>query len=297
MNAIITIENITKTNLIHEDLKYCLVNSKKIPFTVTNTFAKTNSLEDFVSLEQLLDNDNLENYSGVGISVQASKVIAIDIDNCVDEPFNINKINEFASEIIKIFKDIGYIEFSFSGSGIRILLKSEAIEDYSKLYKTKNSTTGLEFYQYNMLGRYVTLTGRYIYNNKLEYIDNNSIIIEFLEKYMKKIFKKRKYKDEELDDRELEELMKDVKKLYFKNHDFQDLWFSKAPGSGKDESERDFFLVRYIFNNITRDREKARLIFEESEFFKTKDNQHLYKWHRNDNWYFNYMFDNVLGGM
>ncbi len=297
MNAINTIERIIQTNLIKEDLKYCLVNSKKVPFTVKNTFARTNVLKDFVNLDELLYNDRLSHYSGVGISVQASKVIAIDIDNCVVEPFNIKTINTFALEVIEIFKDISYIEFSFSGTGIRILLKSKAIENYSENYRINNSTNGLEFYQYTMNGRYVTITGRYIYNNTIKDFVDNKIIIKFLDKYMKRIVNNSEYIGEETDDRSIKDLLKIVRRHYIKDYNFQDLWFSKAPGSGKDESERDFFLTRYIFYNITKDRNKVKELFEQSDFFKSKDERHLYKWNRNNGWYFNYMFDNILGGV
>lgn len=297
MNAINTIERILKTNLINEDFKYCLVNSKKIPFTINNSFAKTNELKHFVNFEKLLDNDRLEKYSGIGISVQASKITAIDIDDCVDKPFDINSINKFASEIIQIFKDNSYIEFSFSGSGIRILLKSDAIQNYTDKYRIKNTSNGLEFYQFDMNGRYVTITGRYIYNNKIKKIEDLTIITNFLDKYMLKQIRETNYLEEKTDNRSLKQLLKIARRHYITNYNFQDLWFSLAPGSGKDESERDFFLLRYIFTNITQDRAKAKELFEESPFFKSKDSKHVYKWNRNNGWYFDYMFDNILGGM
>lgn len=296
MNAIETINRIVKTKLIEKDFKYCLVNSNKIPFTVTNGFAKTNNLDDFVGLEELLNNDKLETYSGIGISVQASNISAIDIDNCVSKPFSKKHINKFAKGIIEIFKNTSYIEFSFSGTGIRIILDVDPIEDYSSKYRIKNSKNGLEFYQHSMLGRYVTVTGKYLYNNSISKIENKTIV-DFLEKYMKRVVNNTEYIDEEEDDRDLKTLLKIAKRHYIKDYNFQDLWFTPAPGSGKDESERDFFLLRYIFYNITKNRSKAKEVFEQSEFFKTKDQKHIYKWNRNNGWYFNYMFDNILGGM
>lgn len=296
MSAIECIERVLNTSLINEDLKYCLVNSNKVPYKINNRTASPSNFKDFVDFEQLLECKKLERYSGIGISVQASKVCAIDIDRCAEEPFNIETINDFALEIIDIFKDFAYIEFSFSGRGIRILFKQDSIKDYQSKYRIKNSDIDLEYYDYDMLGRYVTVTGRYLFNNSLSSNENyNDLIIEFLEKYMKKKNTISITYEECEDDRTIEELMKVVKFHYRKDYDFQDLWFSKAPGSGKDESERDYFLVRYIFNNITRDREKVKEIFEQSDFFKTKDRKHIYKWTRSDNYYFNYIFNNIKG--
>lgn len=296
MSAIDTISRIVETQLVNEELKYCLVNERKIPFTITNVIARINRVEDFVDLHTLFDNDILNEYSGVGISVQASKVIAIDIDNCVTKPFSINHINDFAKDIINIFKEVGYVEFSFSGTGIRILLKAPAIKNYSKTYRTKHSKLGLEFYQYNMPGRYVTVTGKVLYNNTLKELQDTRLITQFLDTYLKKEFNQTIEFSESSDSRTEEDLMKLIRRHYIKNSNFQELWFTPAPGSGKDESERDFFLVKYIFNNITQDRNKVKLLVEKSHFFKTKDNKHIFKWRRNNHWYFNYIFNNILGG-
>ena len=80
------------------------------------------------------------------------------------------------------------------------------------------------------------------------------------------------------------------------NKSFQDNWFDKAPGSGSNESERDFFLLKFIFENITNDRDKAKEVFESSPFFQSKDRKHKYKWERSDNRYFNYLYNVISGG-
>jgi len=300
MNALITVEQIMKTNLLDEDLSYCLVNDKKLPFTKDNNIAKVNSESDFVKLHELLDNDNLENYAGVGISVQVNKVLAIDIDKCVSKPFDKNSINQMGSDIINMFKTIGYIEFSFSGTGIRVILRQEAIKNYTNSYKIKNVENGIEFYQYDMKSRYVTLTGQFLYNNRISTSENHQhIIIEFLEKYMKKKNISSTIKSslvETQDDRSIEQLLKVTRRHYLKDYNFQDLWFTPAPGSIGDESKTDFFLLRYIIENITQDRDKSKQVFESSDFFKSKDSYHLRKWKKNNEWYYNYMFDNIKEG-
>jgi len=296
MSAIETIERILDTSLVFEELKYCLINDKKFPFKIDNSIASVKNYDDFVSLETLLECKKLKDYSGVGISVQASNICAIDIDNCVKEPFDKNTINDFSLEIINMFKDFAYIEFSFSGTGIRILFKQKSIDEYSSNYKIKNSEIGVEYYQPNHSNRYVSVTGRYLYNNSISSnIDYFDIILEFLEKYMKKkrITRNNKKIKETVDNRSIEEIMKKVKYHYLTCFDFQDLWFKHAPGSGKDESERDYRLVRYLYENITQDGDRVKEIFELSDFYKTKDKKHLYKWTRDDFRYFNYIFNDI----
>lgn len=293
MSAIDTLEMIANTSLIFEDLRYCLVNSNKLPFTIYNKIAAVNNKSDFVEFEKLFDCDKLHTYAGIGISIQASEVCAIDIDQCVSTPFEESTINTQAKEIINMFKHFAYIEYSFSGTGIRILFKQKSVEDYSKHYKIKNSKRHLEYYQPNHSNRYVTVTGKYLFNNPLTSDESNfKIVIEFLETYMKKQVRKRE-KVVLTDERCLDELLKKVKYHYFKSHSFQDLWFTHAPGSGKDESERDYRLVRYLYLNITQDRDKIKELFEMSEFFKTKDKKHILKWERNNYRYFDYIFNHI----
>ena len=87
--------------------------------------------------------------------------------------------------------------------------------------------------------------------------------------------------------------MKVVRYKYLKDYNFQDLWFTKAPGSGKDESERDYHLVAYLYENITQDKNLLKQIFESSEFFKTKDWKHVNKWKNQNGRYFNYLYDTI----
>lgn len=301
MSAIETIERIIDTKLVYEDLKFCLVDDRKRPFTINNSMASVSNTSDFVNFETLVNYGDLTKYAGIGISVQASEVCAVDIDKCVTAPFDVSSINDFALEIIDIFKDFAYIEFSFSGTGIRILFKQQSIDNYSNKYKIKNSYSHLEYYQPNHSNRYVTVTGKYLFNNSLtSNTDYSNVIIEFLEKYMKKQRSKVQQRIEpSTDNRSIDELMKLVKYHYFNSYNFQDLWFTHAPGSGKDESERDYRLIKYIYKHITQDKLKVKEVFEQSEFFKTKDKKHVFKWTRNDHRYFNFVFDNIrreLGG-
>lgn len=293
-----TLNNIINTD--NEDLlnlKYCLVTKDKLPYRIDEILARSNHSEDFVNIQEIisnLENINIENYKGVGISIQASNICAIDIDHCFSSPFDITSGDERAQQLIDKFKDLAYIEFSFSGTGLRILFKSNLIENYSDKYYIKNKNNSIEYYQPNNSYRYVTVTGRFIHNNLIKDI-NDDVIIDFLNKYMKKTIKSydNMITTIEVETRTYEQLMKIVRYKYLKDYSFQDLWFTKAPGSGKDESERDYHLVACLYENITQDKNLLKQIFESSEFFKTKDWKHINKWKNQNGRYFNYLYDTI----
>ena len=286
-----TINNIKKTQLINEDLKYCLVNSSKRAYRIDGSPARSNHVEDFVSLNELEKCTDIKNYDGVGISVQASKISAIDVDKCFSKPFDLESIDERGREILNRFKDKTYCEFSFSGKGLRILLKHNFIEDYENKYYIKNSKNGVEFYQPSKSNRYVTITGRVISNNSIA--DLYFEIIDFLNNYMKRpiIAHETITNSEEI--YSIEQLNKKIKYLYLTNSLFQDLWFGKAPGSGADESERDFQILSILYDKITKNKEQLKELFESSPYFKTKDSKHIWKWEYNNFRYYNYIYEHL----
>lgn len=298
MNLLDTLDNISKTNNSIISLKYCLVTKDKLPFKIDGSLAKPNMVEDFVDLTTIINNLNnikIDNYKGVGISIQASNISAIDVDHCFETPFDIKSGDNRAKELIEMFKDFAYIEFSFSGTGLRILFKTNIIEDYSTKYYIKNANNSIEYYQPTNSFRYVTVTGKYIYNNEIkESLELNKNIILFLDKYMKREEKKKIeiYTTKE-ETRTFEELLKLVKFHYFKDGIFQNLWFDKAPGSGSNESERDFHLVAYLYQHITQDKDLIKQLFESSPFFKSKDWKHKNKWNYQNFRYYNYLYDNI----
>lgn len=298
MNALDVLYDICKDdNLLNTNFKYCLVNENKIPFTITGENARPNHPEDFSLIEELANFDKLELYRCLGVSIQASNICAIDLDDCVDDSFDKTTINDEALKIIELFKDVAYIEFSFSGHGIRIFFQADNIPNYDNLYYTKNSKNHIEYYRPEGSSRYVTITGQSIYSNPIKKLndDNYWRLFKFLNDYMKreKILNVITDKEDIIDDRPLEVLMKKVKALYLKDYIFQELWFGKAPGSGKNESELDYHLIAYIYENVTQDREKTQQIVESSPYFKSKDHKHVVKWTQNSNRYFNYVFDNI----
>lgn len=294
MSAIDIIDKLSNNSIIFANLKYCLVDDKKRPFKVDNTPARINEVGDFVNIEDLFQCTDLGSYAGIGISIQASNVCAIDVDKCFSIPNDVDSADERAKYFLDLFKDVAYCEFSFSGTGLRILFRQPLIENYSDKYYIKNERHHLEYYQPAKSYRYVTLTGNVIYDND---VDANKDflykIYEFLNKFMRREIKQRTVNTTENETRSFEDLMKIVRYHYLRNMNFQDLWFTTAPGSGKDESERDYHLVAYLFENVTQDRDLLKQLFESSRFFKTKDSKHLYKWTNQNYRYFNYLYDRI----
>ena len=294
MGAIDTLERISNTALATADLRYCLVDERKHPYRWDGKPARPNEVNDFCELSKLLESD-LQNYAGIGISVQASKVCAIDVDHCFSKAWDINSADTRANDILGRFSDKAYCEFSFSGTGLRVIFKHHIIEDYSLSYYIKNEKFGIEYYQPTKSFRYVTVTGNSLHNNDIDEIhDFTEPVQAFLDKYMKKPERKQySTKTFANETRSFDDLMKLVRIHYFRNPQFQDLWFGKAPGSGKDESERDYHIVAYLYENITQDKTFIKLIFEQSPFFKSKDGKHVFKWTNQNGRYFEYVYEQV----
>lgn len=277
--------------------RYCLVDESKYPHKVNGEFASPNNIHDFVELEKILEAKDLCEYKSLGVSIQGSGINAIDVDHCFGIPFDLNSADQRALDIIRLFKEDAYIEFSFSGTGLRIFFKYPVIEEYENIFYIKNSSNGVEYYQPSKSFRYVTITGKSIVDNDINSLKNPTIMDQFLQNYMLRKTS-RAYiseKPEIKDDRDISQLKKLVKYKYLTDPMFQNLWFDDAPGSGKNESERDFHLVAYLYENITKDRDSIKKLFEESYFYKSKDFKHKTKWLKNDSSYYNKIYNTVRG--
>lgn len=292
MSALDCIERITETSLVSSGLKFCLINDQKLPFQTNGMPARSNDSSTFVDLEDLLLCKNLEDYSGIGISVQASEICAIDIDHCLFAKNDFSTMSDLAKDIVNMFKDFAYVEASFSGFGIRILTRQQCIPDYKRLYYLKNSKLHVEYYQYDQAGRYVSLTGNCLIDNNIDDYKHFDVVQEFLSKYMKRAHELIETQSlTEVDDRPIEQLMNIVKAKYRKDNFFQDLWFDKAPGHGSNESERDYKLVATLYEDVTHDPLKILELFKMSTFYKTKDREHIYKFTRDNHKYFWYLYN------
>lgn len=308
MSALDTLERIiTNEHLYNYPFRYCLVGDDKIPYSLNESRAHPNDGKDFCSLEELSQFPKLEKYAGIGVSIIESKICAIDVDKCFKDPFILESIDDRGKDIIELFKDKAYIEFSFSGRGLRILFIVDNIPNYTEAYYIKNDKNKIEYYQPGNTARYVTITGKVIFDNELSKMTNLDTIYLFLNKYMtrpKTSLKMSKNNDlQDNNNLSLEQLLKKVKSLYLKDIEFQELWFMdeedhitklhcNIQGQSK-ESTTDYKLLQILYNNIVEDKEKLREIFESSFYFKSKDKKHLKKWYYNNYRYYNYMFERL----
>lgn len=294
MDAYTVLNNILDNdNLNSYPFKFCLVDDKKCPYTLFDTLAKPNNVKDFCSLEDLVNKKRLNRYRGIGISIQGSDITAIDVDHCFSNPFEIETISEQGNEILKLFEDKTYCEFSFSGTGMRILFQSNPIENYRDKYYVKNSKKQCEFYHPTDSARYVTITGVAIANNPINKL-SESDITKFLDSYMKlNLVKKTKNEVIEHTD-DVDKLVKKIRVLYVTDYNFQSVWFDKdhykSFSGGSLESDRDFYLARRLYEEVTQDYEQMKLLFEMSPYFKTKDKLHMDKWNYGNNRYFKYIY-------
>lgn len=295
MSALDTLTSILSTELVNYNFRYCFVNRFKVPYRPDGFEARTNIIDDFVELSKLIDSPMLtrKRITGIGISIQASKVCAIDVDDCFKEPFKASTIDERGQDILDLFEDIAYCEFSFSGKGLRVIFLHDIIDNYSDKYYIKNSRNNIEYYQPSTSNRFVTVTGKYLSNNPIKHSKYISVALnQFLEEFMVRPERPQTESFAE-DDIDFESAFCKTQMLYFTNSKFQELWFSQAPGSGKDESERDYQIVALLYENITTDEDIIRKLFELSPYYKSKDDAHIRKWTYNNNRYFKYMYTNI----
>lgn len=296
MSALEAIEKLLSTQLAQTHLRYCFVDEFKRPFRIDNNLARTNVAEDFVPIEDLLLCTDIDKYAGVGISIQASKICAIDVDSCFEVANDISSADSRASAVLEMFRDCAYCEFSFSGNGLRVLFEHDVINDYNTRYYIKNGRIHVEYYQPSNSNRYVTLTGNSIADVAVDANKQKAHkkLIEFLDTYMRRTQVQHQVNTVKSETRSFDELKKQVRIHLFRNSYFQSQWFTRAPGSGSNESERDFYLVSYLFENITQDKEMLRQLFEMSDFFQSKDCKHAHKWESNEHRYYNYLYDQML---
>lgn len=302
MTALDCYSRLCKTKVPSADLRYCFVDENKIPYKTDGSRASTSDYGGFVTFQRIGKCSDLKSWAGLGISVQASKVIGIDLDHCVETALDFSTADDRAKDIVNMFKDFAYIEFSFSGKGIRILFRQPMVENYKERYYIKNSKQGIEYYQPVFDGiasnRFLTITGNVIYDNSIDYSESHGDTIKaFLDKYMRRAEINRREPLNTLNEgKSLDELMKVVRRCYILEQSFQDDWFKEGIHptiQERDESERDFRLIGYIYSHVTQDEEMVRKIFEQSPFFKSKDKTHIRKWEYNNHRYFKYQFSQI----
>lgn len=238
-----------------------LTSKGKLPFDIkTGSMAKSNDKTTFSTFTETLkvlnkylgyDKEGKQT-GGLGIGV-FNGFCAIDIDKCRDS--KTGEITEMAKDIID-FCD-SYTEISPSGTGIRIIFKTDTQLDKSTHY-IKNSKIGLEIYISEQTKRFVTITGDFIKRNEIKKIDLTYV----LDKYMLKENK----------------VISAFDKILSKDKKMNDLWNKKAPGSGLDESETDLALCSKLAYYFEGNQTAINEHFISSPYFQSKDVEHKKKW-------------------
>jgi len=250
-------------------------NNSKIPRdAVTGGYAKSNDKTTFHSFSIALANlskyygfnDKNEMTGGLGLGI-FNGYSAIDIDHCRDKESG--KLSDMAKDIIDYCNS--YTEISPSGTGVRIIFKTNSVIDKNNYY-VNNSKLGLEIYISDNTNKFVTITGNVIYPNDIREVNIDYV----LDTYMRKnANKEHVYTNAQVDRRIIKALQKDKKLIK--------LWNTVAPGSGANESELDLALCNKLAFYVEGDADKINQAFIESPYFKSKDENHKNKWiERND---------------
>ena len=183
---------------------------------------------------------------------------AIDIDHCIVD----GKISDMAQEIIDYCQS--YTEKSPSGTGIRIIFKTN-FKDFDKTYYyINNRKIGLEIYIEGVTNKFVTITGDTI----LACGVNNVDIEYLLDKYMKKQVRANNTPKKTNTYNTYDFIDKDAKLC--------ELWNGNAAYSS--QSEHDLALCSKLAFYLQRDPDAIRIAFEQSPYYASKDAKHKKKW-------------------
>ena len=148
----------------------------KVPYNPrTLQRAQSNAPETFGSWGEVEDALTGGYVDGVGIRI-GDGYSAIDIDHCVID----GVISDIAMDICCTM--MSYAEKSPSGSGIRIIFKTNGFEYDRERYYIKNPNNGIEVYTDGTTNRFVTMTGDTLYGYPIN--DNTDALAHVLEKYM-----------------------------------------------------------------------------------------------------------------
>lgn len=211
-------------------------------------------------------------------------VCGVDIDKCIDDDGNISKL---ALEIIKFFNS--YTEISPSGKGIRILFLCDQEQKFyheKEGYGLKNNETKVEIYQGEIDHRVLSVTGNAIKDIAMVKLDYDELSF-FFNKYMKKQKKEIKKQGNEngfqnnnvgsfpVEDDWLEYALRYDKKL-------KGYWDEVANNPLIDQSVHDLKLLSRLAFWSNKNVDEMIKVFEESPYFRSKDDYHIKKWARAD---------------
>lgn len=127
----------------------------KMPYdpTMPKTRAKVDDRGTWGTFEQAVTAYEEGDYAGIGIVLDGSGLVGVDLDNCVSD----GKIDP-AAQVLLDSLEATYIEFSPSGKGLRAFGYAENLS--TGINRTYN---GLKVEMYSC-GRYLTVTGHHVEN-------------------------------------------------------------------------------------------------------------------------------------
>lgn len=235
-------------------------NLSKVPYNPhTMNKASVNNLNTFTDFSFVIN--ALNNFDGIGIRVDG-KIIAIDLDHCIEE----GKICSWAEEIVSHFQDT-YIEISPSGKGLRIILLAPDNYSYDKdkYYIKKNN---VEVYVAGATNRFVTLTGNAI--QKTDVVGNIDGFQWLIDTYMKRpisnssIFTNEHRESYLTDESVIQKAMSSKQ-----GEKFNKLWNGDT-SDYPSHSESDLALISILAFYCNGNKEQIDRLYRRSNLFRTK---------------------------
>lgn len=235
-------------------------NLTKVPYNPhTMNKASVNNLNTFTDFSFVIN--ALNNFDGIGIRVDG-KIIAIDLDHCIEE----GKICSWAEEIVSHFQDT-YIEISPSGKGLRIILLAPDNYSYDKdkYYIKKNN---VEVYVAGATNRFVTLTRNAI--QKTDVVGNIDGFQWLIDTYMKRpisnssIFTNEHRESYLTDESVIQKAMSSKQ-----GEKFNKLWNGDT-SDYPSHSESDLALISILAFYCNGNKEQIDRLYRRSNLFRTK---------------------------
>ena len=147
----------------------------KVPYRLDGRRANSTKASDFALFSDVLRMLPSDRYDGIGMMVHED-LSAIDIDHCVEG----GKLSPLAQEIVDMVDS--YTEYSPSGTGIRILVRTGGFVSFHERFLINNRRLGLEIYIAGSTSKFVTLTGNAIRERDAEV--RTEEILAIAHKYM-----------------------------------------------------------------------------------------------------------------
>lgn len=234
----------------------------KVPYNPhTGGRAQSNNPDTFSTFEEAIAVQS--SYDGVGAGI-FNGVSAIDIDHC----FINGELSDLASDVISLMD--AYTEISPSGTGIRILFKTNGFDYDKSTYYINNQKKGLEVYISGATNKYVTITGNALHQG--EYGDRTEALLTLIDKYMLKNRAVNAPGTSHSIIGSTDYLAVGLKKDPVLNA------FWNGERTGASESESDLAFMNKLAFWCSRDVNLMIESFKSSPYASGKDSSHIKKW-------------------